>query len=68
MTTQQQTSIFDPFFNAVVLATALGIARMFAAGDVQAASNRLEQHLSALDDSAAAVFMATVKQFIEKGG
>ena len=53
------------FFQGVILATAKQIARQWCAGDVQAASDRLEMHMSALDDSAAAYFISTVQQFIE---
>lgn len=53
------------FFDTVATAVAQSIARDFLAGDTKAASDRLEQHLSALDDSAAANFISIVQQYIE---
>lgn len=52
------------FFNAVILATAQKIARMFIAGDTVAATNCLEMHLGELDAANGAAFITTVQDFI----
>lgn len=56
------------FFNAVVLAVAKSIAAQFTAGDVQAASNRLEMHIHELSAGDSAAFISKGQQFIEKVG